>query len=146
MFDDLSSFFYYAIKGDKWVVCKPAYRGSYHLELENFTTICYESNVIILGGVNSYSYSNANTKKEINREDEVNNHIYFLKDIGSLITHKGDFSVSDTSSLIDQGFMIDNHYLIEYSQEKRVVNVFHSKDLNSYKWTNILNIQIGDKK
>lgn len=124
IFDDLSHFLYYEIKHDKWIICKPTYRGSYHLQLRHFTPMVHNSNTIIMGGVNQLSEKDA----------EVNSNIYFLKDVGSLISVKGEFKMTDTSSKLDHGFVVDNHYIIEYSEDKHLLNIYNTKDIASYKW------------
>jgi hypothetical protein len=136
VFDDLSHFFYYELKTDKWTTCKPSYRGSYNLSLKNFTTICYNSNVLVLGGVNQLdTLKNTNEEKVEGLSNiSVNDNLYYLKDIGSLLSVKGHFSVTDTSSKIDYGFMLDNHYLLEYNENSGKILVYNVKELGSYKW------------
>jgi hypothetical protein len=137
IFENLINFFYYHIKNDKWTHCKPKYKGSYHLELENFTTLFYNSNVIILGGVNDGVLENY--------EKSINENIYHLKDGESLISKKGEFAVNDLSCKLDHGFMLDVNYLLEYSEEKKLVKVYMAKDKEIYKWNNIMKDEINEK-
>lgn len=135
IFEDLSHFFYYELKTDKWTTCKPCYRGSYNLALDNFTTICYNSNVIILGGLNLLEIKSTNDEKiDTLSNVSLNNNIYYVKDIGCLLSVKGHFSITDEYSKLDCGFMLDNHYLLEFNENTGKILVYNSKELASYRW------------
>jgi hypothetical protein len=135
-FDDLINFAYYLIKDDTWTHCKPTYKNSYHLNLRNFVSIYHKSNVLILGGYNNHQI-----------ESEINKKIYFLKDTNSMISHVNEeFKIIDTSSLLDVGYMISIHYLLEYSQKSELIKIHKSENLSTYKWTTLNEIKFEDIK
>jgi hypothetical protein len=125
LFNDLKTFCYYEIKNDKWTLCKPTYKGSYSLELANFTLYGQDANIIILGGLNK-------------NRTHINNDIFYLKQDDCVFGSKGQFSLSDLSSNIDYGYILDSHYLLEYSQDKKEARVFFTKELAKHLWKEII--------
>ena len=127
--EDLKHFFYYDISSDRWTVCNPTYKDAFNLNLVNFLSIYLDGNLLLLGG----------RYKTENGDFISNKDIYHIKDIGSLITKKGEFKIISTSSSIEYGYVIGHHYLLEYDELEDRAKVYKTKDLSSLKWDNLKN-------
>jgi len=127
VFDNLFHFYFYNIKTDHWTICKPNYKNSYNLQLKDFIAISVnDSNIIILGGVND--------------NNALNNQLYFFKDCECTINVKGEFKMTSESSIIKHGFVLNENYLLEYNQKDKLVNVYNTKDLMTFKWNKLFSV------
>jgi uncharacterized protein YktA (UPF0223 family) len=123
VFDTLRNFAYYHIIDDEWVLCKPCYRDSYNLNLENFILAPIPSSaVLILGGY----YKDSDGNKIANGD------IFYLKDSECIMSIRGKFNQIDSNSLLSYGYYNSNHFILEYNEG--VKKIHKTSNLILLKW------------
>jgi hypothetical protein len=119
IFDTIRNFAYY--QDEEWGLCKPTYRDSYNLDLEDFILIPVSKGVLIVGG----KYNNVS-----------NDNVFLLKDSECIISIKGTFKQINHESKLSYGFYIDNHYILEYN--KGIIKVHKCTNMKDFKWEQLI--------